>query len=575
LALKPYQATSENPHSLAALLLEGSLRGAMPLQYTYKPYFTPTPTIKGDRLIGAALLRQEGIESKVIQENLSRSPGKLHRRVVEHRTESLLEVLKVQLRQFTITAASTRQLQVWIMQEIEGAAYSLELQKGQEQYLTGVMLAEMEELLADANPVWPLVRTSQEIEGLHQHRASLGIVELLQRAYEVYASVVIGERLRRRPFRGIWRTEIPLLVSDDCIRLGWKDPSWQVDRRAKRTAFGPNSVTEDFKTRFLAALAEPIERWSKRMEGIAVDDREPISEGEDQWPLAAPLKTDGRLQTEAFKGNTHAILSLNNKGEGSIAKGAMAAAESEPEPLTVRLKKAWTFLKQSSQYHGVEAELIKGRLAFADLPRHIPFEPMFVDMFDMEAGGRISLITDLRLYDAYRVVVEFELYPCYHEKLFQHFPPEQRELYNRSYDHGPSSDPMPPGVLAPDLSKQREDLKTRLRLRMHHWLMEAEMRAAEIEQHLENEAKLEAFSAKSGDAPNNREASALRAKRRQAVVTPILQQKDWTRGRLVTEAGIGKNSVYRYLDGTRRKITAENRKAIAQSLGITEEQLPD
>jgi hypothetical protein len=37
-----------------------------------------------------------------------------------------------------------------------------------------------------------------------------------------------------------------------------------------------------------------------------------------------------------------------------------------------------------------------------------------------------------------------------------------------------------------------------------------------------------------------------RAARRQAVVNPILQEKRWKRGRLVTEAGVGKNSVYQY-----------------------------
>ncbi len=65
-----------------------------------------------------------------------------------------------------------------------------------------------------------------------------------------------------------------------------------------------------------------------------------------------------------------------------------------------------------------------------------------------------------------------------------------------------------------------------------------------------------------------------RAERRQAVVNPILQQKRWKRGRLVTEAGVGKATVYGYLDGTRAWIAKQNRKAIADCLDLTPEQLP-
>jgi len=71
------------------------------------------------------------------------------------------------------------------------------------------------------------------------------------------------------------------------------------------------------------------------------------------------------------------------------------------------------------------------------------------------------------------------------------------------------------------------------------------------------------------------EEIARRAVKRQALVLPILADKGWKPGRLVTEAGVGKNSVYRYLDGTRAKITDENRKAIAEALGLTPETLPD
>jgi len=66
-----------------------------------------------------------------------------------------------------------------------------------------------------------------------------------------------------------------------------------------------------------------------------------------------------------------------------------------------------------------------------------------------------------------------------------------------------------------------------------------------------------------------------RAARRQAVVMPILRDKGWTPNRLVTEAGVAKNSIYDYLNGTRARITDKNRLAIADALGIPPEQLPD
>lgn len=66
---------------------------------------------------------------------------------------------------------------------------------------------------------------------------------------------------------------------------------------------------------------------------------------------------------------------------------------------------------------------------------------------------------------------------------------------------------------------------------------------------------------------------AERAKRRQAVVMPILKKKRWTRGRWSTTAGVGKNSVYEYLDG-KRNLTEENRKAMAETLGLLPGDLP-
>jgi hypothetical protein len=68
---------------------------------------------------------------------------------------------------------------------------------------------------------------------------------------------------------------------------------------------------------------------------------------------------------------------------------------------------------------------------------------------------------------------------------------------------------------------------------------------------------------------------ADRATKRQMVVNPILKKKRWKPGRLVTESGLGKATVYGYLDGTRRWIIQENRKAMADALGIATETLPE
>jgi hypothetical protein len=67
---------------------------------------------------------------------------------------------------------------------------------------------------------------------------------------------------------------------------------------------------------------------------------------------------------------------------------------------------------------------------------------------------------------------------------------------------------------------------------------------------------------------------AARAARRQAIVTPILARKRWTRGKWATDAGVGKNSVYEYLDGT-RKLSTKNRQAMAEALGLKPEDLSD
>jgi hypothetical protein len=67
---------------------------------------------------------------------------------------------------------------------------------------------------------------------------------------------------------------------------------------------------------------------------------------------------------------------------------------------------------------------------------------------------------------------------------------------------------------------------------------------------------------------------AALARIREAFVTPILRKKLWTRGRWVTESGVSKNSVYDYLSGKRR-LSFENRKAMAEAIGLKPEELPD
>jgi hypothetical protein len=74
--------------------------------------------------------------------------------------------------------------------------------------------------------------------------------------------------------------------------------------------------------------------------------------------------------------------------------------------------------------------------------------------------------------------------------------------------------------------------------------------------------------------PDEESSERSRAAARQAVVMPILASKRWKRGRWATKAGVGKNSVYEYLDG-RRTLTDENRKAMADVLGLEPTDLPE
>ncbi len=77
-----------------------------------------------------------------------------------------------------------------------------------------------------------------------------------------------------------------------------------------------------------------------------------------------------------------------------------------------------------------------------------------------------------------------------------------------------------------------------------------------------------------GLAPDEESYKRLRAETRQAVVMPILGQKRWTRCRWATKAGVGKNGVYEYLAG-RRTLTDENRRAMAEALGLEPTDLPE
>ncbi len=69
------------------------------------------------------------------------------------------------------------------------------------------------------------------------------------------------------------------------------------------------------------------------------------------------------------------------------------------------------------------------------------------------------------------------------------------------------------------------------------------------------------------------EGADERSERRRAVVLPILASKSWKRSRWATKAGVGKNSVYEYLSG-KRNLSVENRRAMAEELGLNAEELP-
>jgi hypothetical protein len=95
-------------------------------------------------------------------------------------------------------------------------------------------------------------------------------------------------------------------------------------------------------------------------------------------------------------------------------------------------------------------------------------------------------------------------------------------------------------------------------------------RAAPPDDDDEIEAALTA--SESGGSANHSQSEL--AATRQRVIMPILKRKRWTRGKWATQAGVGKNSIYEYLDGTRNPGN-DNRQAMADALSLKLEELPE
>jgi hypothetical protein len=74
--------------------------------------------------------------------------------------------------------------------------------------------------------------------------------------------------------------------------------------------------------------------------------------------------------------------------------------------------------------------------------------------------------------------------------------------------------------------------------------------------------------------PAQQNDQSARAAARQAVVMPLLKSKGWTRGRWITASGVSKNCIYEYLRGT-RQLSYDNRRAMAEVLGLKPEELPE
>ena len=78
------------------------------------------------------------------------------------------------------------------------------------------------------------------------------------------------------------------------------------------------------------------------------------------------------------------------------------------------------------------------------------------------------------------------------------------------------------------------------------------------------------------DSPRDPEPEIReRAKRRCDFVLPLLAEKRWSRRKLAEMAGVGPNTVYRFLDGTRVEMTEENRQALSDALDVNVSSLPE
>jgi hypothetical protein len=143
--------------------------------------------------------------------------------------------------------------------------------------------------------------------------------------------------------------------------------------------------------------------------------------------------------------------------------------------------------------------------------------------------------------------------------------------------------------LSMDISR---DVQGVLTDRIHHWAAEFQSRRGPLVRLTSIDAEGSTIATQKTGADGSEQVKGLapakkrgrtagpgetaenRASRRQAVVMPILEAKGWTRGKLVTDSAVGKATVYGYLDGTRKTIIRDNRKALAEALGITLDKLP-
>jgi hypothetical protein len=74
--------------------------------------------------------------------------------------------------------------------------------------------------------------------------------------------------------------------------------------------------------------------------------------------------------------------------------------------------------------------------------------------------------------------------------------------------------------------------------------------------------------------PSHSRETERKARERSLVVLPLLEARKWSPNRWAKEAGVGKNCPYEYLAGS-RDLTENNRRAMAEALGLTPEQLPN